>query len=152
MMEKKLWRIKFWRNKFDSNNNASNECENERNFLNLLEFAWIYLNLLELTRIRCFEKKPLWTDQRTNGRTDKASYRDAWTHLKRVGPLKSVRAFLDAKCNFIRGFVHPWVRGSVPLLYILRSFEKRQTNWPTSRPPKTKKGQQTDRSTDSQTF
>ena len=24
------------------------------------------------------------TDRRTDGRTDKASYRDAWTHLKRV--------------------------------------------------------------------
>ena len=28
-------------NKFDSNNDASDECENERIFPNLLEFTWI---------------------------------------------------------------------------------------------------------------
>ena len=86
-------------NKFDSNNDASNECENERIFLNLLEFTWIclnlleftwiylnlleftwiYLNLLEFTWIRRFEKKTpyrwtdgwtdWWTDQRMDGRT-----------------------------------------------------------------------------------
>ena len=40
---------KIKKNKFDSNNDASNECEYERTFLNLLEFARIYLNWLEFT-------------------------------------------------------------------------------------------------------
>ena len=99
--------MKRLENKFDSNNDASNRCENERIFLNLLEFARIYLNLLEFTWIRRFEKNTLRTDQpadgptdgptdgrtdrrtdgptdgRTDGRMDKASYRDAWTHLNR---------------------------------------------------------------------
>ena len=49
----------------------------------------------EFTLICCFEKKYLTdgraygrTEQRrdgqTNGGTDKASYRDAWTHLKTI--------------------------------------------------------------------
>ena len=83
----------LYSNKFDSNNDASNECENERISLNLLEFTWIFLNLLEFT---CFVVlrtlfprylRNAWrTDRRTHGptdpRTDKGSYRDAWTHLK----------------------------------------------------------------------
>ena len=32
------------------------------------------------SQIRCLKKK--WTDQPTDGPTDKASYRDAWTHLR----------------------------------------------------------------------
>ena len=58
--------------------------------LNLLEFNWINLNswfpyvLLSLS----LHFRDIWetrdgpTDRRTHGRTDKASYRDAWTHLK----------------------------------------------------------------------
>ena len=35
-----LWKIrKFAENKFDTNKDASNKCENERIFLNLLEFT-----------------------------------------------------------------------------------------------------------------
>jgi len=74
----KCWKRVFVHNKFDSNNDASNKYENERIFLNLLEFT---LNLLEFTWICRLEKKHL-TDWQTDGRTDKASYRDAWTHLK----------------------------------------------------------------------
>ena len=59
-------------NKFDSNNDASNECENKRIFLNLLEFTWICLNVLELTWI--YLNSPFWKkcmmDPQTHGRTD----------------------------------------------------------------------------------
>ena len=77
------------KNKFDTNNYASNECENEKFFLNLLEFIWICLNLFEFTCRHCVFC--LWvTDRRTDPRMDpqtdprmdKASYRDVWTHLK----------------------------------------------------------------------
>ena len=45
-----------------------------------------------ITRFCVFETKALWTDQWTNGRadersdgrTDRPSYRAAWTHLKRL--------------------------------------------------------------------
>ena len=40
-----------------------------------------------------------WTDQRTDGRTDgqmdKASYRDAWTHLKRTSSLVSCQCHVS---------------------------------------------------------
>ena len=39
-------------NKFNTNNDASNKTENERIFLNVLEFTPIYLNLLEFTFLR----------------------------------------------------------------------------------------------------
>ena len=42
-MKKKVERKSY--NKFDTNNEASNECENERIYLNLLEFIGIYLLL-----------------------------------------------------------------------------------------------------------
>ena len=59
-------------NNFDLNNDASDECENKRTNLNLFNC----LDLLEFTW-----RKHL-TDRPTDGRMDKASYRDAWTHLK----------------------------------------------------------------------
>ena len=46
---------------------------------------------VENARFRAFGKNALWTDQRmdglTDGRTDRPSYRDAWTHLtkKKLG-------------------------------------------------------------------
>merc|ERR1711989_108886 len=39
---------------------------------------------VELTRFRVFEAKALRTDRRTDGRTDRPSYRDARTHLKKA--------------------------------------------------------------------
>ena len=40
-------RADSWLNKFDTNKDASNKCENERIFLNFLEFDGIYLNLIQ---------------------------------------------------------------------------------------------------------
>ena len=50
------------RNKFDSNNDASNECGNERIYLNLLEFV-------------VMKKTPYG---RTDGQTD--GWTDGWTN------------------------------------------------------------------------
>ena len=61
-------------------------------FLNLLEFSWIYLNILVLLSSE-LHFRDIWEtrdrltdgpmDRRTHGPTDKASSRDARTHLKR---------------------------------------------------------------------
>ena len=62
-------------------------------FLNFHEFTRIYLNLLEFG---VFEKRLTdpRMDRRTDGRTDKASYRDAWTHLKTSESEKDVQRCL----------------------------------------------------------
>ena len=75
----------LYKNKFDSKNDASNECGNERIFLNLLEITLIYLNLLKFTgiflnllEIVVLKKTPY---ERTDGRMDwqTGGLTDGWT-------------------------------------------------------------------------
>ena len=74
-------------NKFITNKYVSNKCENERIFLNFLEFCLFATKNWIIWVPWCFivSKSPFprylrnaWrTDVPTDGRTDKASYRDA---------------------------------------------------------------------------
>ena len=43
------------------------------------------------------------TDQPTNGRTDKASYRDAWTHLKKSNSNRKSWLFHSCKPDLTLG-------------------------------------------------
>ena len=81
------------KNKFNSNNDAFNECENERIFLNLREFVVLKKHLMDgWTNGRTDGWMDGWTDGRTDGPTDRRTdgWMDRWTD-GRTKPLIEMR-------------------------------------------------------------
>ena len=68
------------------------------------------VSVVEKMRYRAFEKKGLRMDQRTDLRTDRPSYRDAWTHLKTV----CFRVLFDKECCSFQSTVRSRVRCRQP--------------------------------------
>ena len=75
-------------------------------FVRFVRFA----GLLDLSDIRFLDFRDLKKTHhglRTDGPTDRptdgqtASYRDAWTHLKIIGPWKSIRAGVNCTLNLL---------------------------------------------------
>ena len=72
-------------------------------------------NTAPFSQIHCLKK--VVTDGRTDGRTDKASYRDAWTHLKRGG-LNEWKIWTDKgiSMNLKKKKMGFWVNGRFGLI------------------------------------
>ena len=92
----------------------------------VVAFVWVHMNIfyhycllsinkngrnIEFWRIYAFQMEG-WTDGRTDRRTDKPSYRDAWTHLKmRTHPIRieqnpPLKPLPESPNLSLRGFNH----------------------------------------------